>query len=92
MQRPHDLVARRLGVALARLCDQGRPVLQGHDRIDLGVQPLDVVEIGAHHLDAGDFARGDRFAQGMSFHQNDIGPLPPRPGCRRRHRKKRPGG
>jgi len=92
MQRPHDLAARHLGVALKGLCDQGRPVLQGHDCIDLGVQPLDLVEIGAHHLDAGNCTRGDRFAQGMSFHQNDVGARPPRPSCRRRRRKKRPGG
>ena len=37
-----------------KLRQQGGPVLQRHDGIDLRIEPLDVIEIGAHDLGAGD--------------------------------------
>ena len=42
-----------LAVPLLGLPQQQLGVLQGDDRVDVRVHPLDVVEVGSHHLDAG---------------------------------------
>ncbi len=52
MERPDGLAARQRGVTLARLRQQAGAVLQRHDGIDLGIERVDVIEVGGHHLDA----------------------------------------
>jgi hypothetical protein len=58
-------------------------LLQRDDRIDLGVEPLDVPEVGVHHLGAGDRARADGGGKLGRAHQHQGGRLDCGDGSRR---------
>ncbi len=73
VQRPPQLAARQLCIALARLRQQGGAVLQRDDGVDPRVEPLDVVEMGGHDLDARDAPRADRRGQADRIHHDDVG-------------------
>jgi hypothetical protein len=72
VQRPCRRAAGNLGVALARLRQRGGTVLQRHDGVDPRIEPLDVIEIGAHDLDAGDAPRADRGREADRVHHDDV--------------------
>ncbi len=86
MQRPHGLAFRQQGIFFARLCQQAVAILQRHDGVHLGIDEIDMVEVGVHHLDAGEFARGDGRRQSARIHHHDVGNC--RQGrCGRQHRR-----
>ena len=50
-------------------------VLQRDDGVDLGIERVDVVEVGVHHLDAGHLLGLDRARQRERVHHHDVGGL-----------------
>jgi hypothetical protein len=52
MERAHRLTACELHVPLIGLRQQPGAVLKRDDRVHLRIDPLDVIEIGDHDLDA----------------------------------------
>jgi hypothetical protein len=59
-------------VLLFRLLEEGVAMLQGDDRVDLGVEARDLIETGVHHLHAGDLASLDRIRQRRCVEQDDV--------------------
>ena len=73
VQRADVRTLGKLGVARARLGEKCRAVAQRDDRVDRGIELLDLVEIGGHHLDAGHLPRADRAGERDGIHHHDIG-------------------
>ena len=73
MQRPHELVARKLRIAFARLRQQVCAILQRNDRIHTRIEYLDVIEIGRHDLDAGQLPGGNVAGEREAVQHHDVG-------------------
>ena len=83
MQPAERLAARERVVARPRLAQELLARAQGDDGVDGRVQPLDPVEKGRHHLDAGEPARADRPREIQRVELDRIG------GIRHRHPPRR---
>ena len=68
-----NFAARKLLVARLGLRNQIAAVLQRDDGVDLGIERVDVIEVGVHHLDAGHLLRLDRARQRERVHHHDVG-------------------
>ena len=67
------LAAGQLSIALSRLRHEGIAFNQRNDRIDRWIEPLDVVQVGRHHLAAGNPFSLDSGRQVAAAHHHDLG-------------------
>ena len=74
-----DSPLRQLVVALARLCQQRVSILERNDGVDPRIESRDVIQIGTHHLDAGQLARMDRRGERRGVQRDDVVELRPTP-------------
>ena len=68
-----NFAARQLVVARLGLRNEIAAVLQRDDGVDLGIERVDVIEVGVHHLDAGHLLGLDRARQRQRVHHHDVG-------------------
>ncbi|KAF1035343.1 MAG: hypothetical protein GAK34_03411 [Delftia tsuruhatensis] len=63
VQRPQALAARQQRIQLAGAAAQPVPVQRSHQRIDHGVEPVDLRAVGIQHFQAGQLAAVDGLGQ-----------------------------
>jgi hypothetical protein len=73
VQRSQAAAGRELRIALPGKAAQRVAILQGDDRIDARVEPVDLREAGIEHLDARDVAAMDRRGQRDGIERDDLG-------------------
>jgi hypothetical protein len=73
MKRTHGFATRELRIAFHRLGHQSGAVLKGDDGVHFRIEPIDVVKIRRHHLDARHLPGMNGARKSDRIHHHDVG-------------------
>ncbi len=73
MEQAQGLLAGELVIAGLGLLQQVAAIAQRDDGVDRGIEPLDLVQVSGHGLDAGDLAGADRGGEPDAAEFGDLG-------------------